>query len=454
MQVEHTPEPVSLAKQMSKRAKIAILGPGSLYWAELIQHFIHYAQDFQGCEVVLMDSDPDSLELLYTLGSKLFKHAEVAITLKRTTNQKAALSDADFVITTFSSGGLQARYLDEHLPLRHGLIGQETVGAGGFFCALRTIPVMAGIAATIEKVAPKAFLLNCATPNNIVTEALTLSSGIRVIGVCDSPLHEIQHIATAAGVGPLADHRLYHRTAGLNHGNWTTAVWREGLDVLPEIILWSEHVADQPMTLANYEQVMLAKLIASYKAIPAHAMHYYYFPELVLEFLLQKGTTQAEDLIQRLPALQYAYQEETHKDVPQLKPLLAGRKQGNFALDVLRSILHNTGEEWILNVQNRGAINFLAHDRVVELPCRVDAQGAIPLMQDDAGIGVEQRGLLALLAEYECATAHAALWGTRSDAIKALAANPLVMSYSKAEKIYQEMANAHAHYLPHHLLQS
>ncbi len=452
MQQEQSNGADTQQKPMGHKAKIAIIGGGSPYCAGLMHSFVHYAQNFQGCEIVLMDIDPDGLELIYTIGTKLFKHAEAKITLERTTNQKTAIDGADFVITAFRTGGMQARRFDEKIPLRHGLIGQETVGAGGFFYALRTIPVMAGIAATMEKIAPKAFLLNYTNPSNIVTEAITLSSGIQIIGMCDGPLHEIQHVAEAAGVGPMAGERLYHRTVGLNHGNWTTAVWRNGVDVLPQIIAWSEQIAEQPMTPANYEHIMLAKLIATYRAIPSHYMHYYYFPELVLAFLQQKPTSRAEDIMQMLPALLNHYREEAKKDVPHLTQMRGGTGFGDFALDVLRSLLHNTGEEWVLNVQNRGAIHFLDAERVVEVPCHVDARGAIPLMQGDAGIGIEQRGLLAQLAEYESATARAALWGTRKDAIKALAANPLVMSYSKAELVYQEMAAAHEHYLPHHLL--
>src|ERR1019366_5277668 len=120
--------------------------------------------------------------------------------------------------------------------------------------------------------------------------------------------------------------------------------------------------------------------------------------------------------------------------------------------DVLSSIINNTGEEWILNVPNKGSLDFLASDRIVELPCRVDARGAMPFTQADGGLRLDQRGLLSQLAEYEGATAQVALWGTRRDAIKALAANPLVLSYSKAEQVYDEMAAAHKQYLPERLL--
>ncbi len=435
-----------------RHAKIAIIDGGSPCCAELMQGLVHQAEAFKGCHITLMDIDPDGLELIYTIGSKFIKHAEVDLTLERTTSRKDAISDADFVLTTFRTGGMEARRLDEKIPLRYGLIGQETVGPGGFFYALRTIPVVAAIATEMEKVAPKAFLLNYTNPSNIVTEAVAHCSGIRVIGMSEGPLHEIERIAQAAGVGPEPGKRLYHRTVGLNHGDWTTAIWRNGVDVLPQIVAWCEdYIRVNEMTATNYEKVMLATLTARYGAVPSHYMHYYYFPEIVVDFLQRKPTSRAEDIMASLPEILAHYQEEAQKDVPHLTKMRGSGGFGDFALDILYTILNNVGEEWVLNVPNKGSIDFLASDRVVELPCHVDARGATPFAQGNGGLGIEQRGLISLLAEYEGAAARAALWGTRQDAIKALAANPLVMSYSKAEAVYDELAIAHAKYLPKRL---
>ncbi len=438
----------------SHNAKIAIIGGGSPYCAGLMRSITQMGAQLRGCHIVLMDINEEGLELIYTLGSKMFRHAEVELTLERTTSQEEALTDADFVLTAFRTGGMEARRLDEKIPLRYGLIGQETVGAGGFFYALRTVPVVASIAVEMEKVAPHAFLLNYTNPSNIVTEAVAHASGIRVIGMCDGPLHEVQEMAQEAGVGAAPGKRLYHRTVGLNHGNWTTAVWREGINVLPEIVAWCEnYISSNPeMTTANYAQIMLATLTAHYGAIPSHYMHYYYFSDRVLEFLQNKPTSRAEDIMATLPEILTHYREEAQKDVPNLTKMRGGGGFGDFALDILNSILNNTGEEWILNVSNRGSVNFLAEDRVVELPCRVDARGATPFTQSDGGIKIEQRGLICQLAEYEGATAQVALWGSRRDAIKALAANPLVLSYRKAEQVYDDLAAAHAQYLPERLL--
>ncbi len=435
-------------------ARISILGVSNPYCVGLLKSLLAMSNKLRGCHIVLMDTNEEKLELIYTLGSKMFRHANVELTLERTTVREEALADTDFVLTTFRTGGLEAQRLDEKIPLRHGLIGQEIIGAGGFFNALRTIPLVASLAVEMEKVVPHALLLNYTSPCNIVTEAITHASGIHAIGLCDGPIHEIREFAQAAGVEAPPGQRLYSRTVGLNQTNWTTAVWRDGIDVLPQIVAWCENfINTRPeIDISNYTQVMLRILTAHYGAIPSHYMHYYYFSDAVLEFLQHKPTSHAEDIMAILPQLLTHYRAEAQKEVPDPSSLPDNESFGVFALDILSAIINNTGEEWILNIPNKGSLNFLADDRVVELPCRVDARGAMPLTQGDGGIRIEQRGLISQLAEYEGATAQAALWGTRRDAIKALAANPLVLSYSKAEQVYDELAAAHKQYLPERLL--
>lgn len=435
------------------RAKIAIIGGGSLYCANLLRDFIRYAEDLRGCSIMLMDINKEDLELIYTISFKLFQHTSIPLILERTTILEEALEGADIVITTFRTGGLQARLLDEKIPLDYNVIGHNTIGPGGFFYALRTAPVVARIAAEIEKVAPRAFLLNYMNPSNVVTEAIAHSSGIRVIGLSGSPRRAVHILAQAAGVAARPGKHLFPRTVGLTHGNWTTKIWREGVDVLPTIVDWCKNYIEQSpeVTAETYEQIFLATLTANYEAIPSYFMYYYYFPEYVLEIAKKRSHTQSEEVMRTLQTVIDHYRNEAQKDVPKLSELPENDGMSDFAIRVLRAILNDTGEEWVVGVQNQGSLNFIDNDRVVEVPCRVDARGATPLAQGNGNLAMDQRGLITLLAEYEGATARAALWGTRRDAIKALASNPLVMSYSKAEQVYNALARAHAQYLPERL---
>ncbi|GCE24606.1 6-phospho-beta-glucosidase [Dictyobacter alpinus] len=440
----------------SHRVKIAIIGGGSLHCATFMQSVIQQPEVLRGCQITLMDIDEESLDLIYTLGTKLFQQNGVEVELKKTTSQEEAIENANFVLTTFRTGGLQSRVIDEKLPLRHNLLGNDTIGAGGFFHALRNAPVIAGIAAEIEKLAPKAFLLNYTSPSNITTEAISHYSGIRVIGLQDNTFAKIATIAQYTGAQFEPPEHLHARKVGLSNANWTTAIWSEGEDVLAQVIQWCEKfIQHKPeMTVENYPYILLATLATRYNAIPSYYMHYYYFPEIVLEYQQKQSQTPTESLLAQLPRMIQSYKQEAQKKHPasiQLPEVPGELGPDDFALSIIRSILNDTGEEWVLNVPNKGSLNFLADDRVVELPCRVDARGATPLTQEDGGLSIDQKGLIAALAEYEGAAARVALWGNRQEAIKALAANPLVWSYSKAEKIYDELAHAHKKFLPQRL---
>jgi 6-phospho-beta-glucosidase len=257
-----------------------------------------------------------------------------------------------------------------------------------------------------------------------------------------------------AGLTIQKNTRCYMRTVGLSHGNWTTAIWNGGKNILPEIVNWSQDYINQkpPITAENYILTMQILLTALYGALPSHHMPYYYFPERVLEYIRQQPGSQAEELMARRVTLLKELEQEAQKEKPQIVPIEIYENYDDSALDVLCAILHDTGDEIVLNVPNRGALKFLPEERVAELPCRVDARGATPLTQSEGGLALDQRGLIVQLAEYAGATARTALWGTRIDAIKALTANPLVMSYSRAEALYNDLAAAHAEYLPDHLL--
>ncbi len=122
-------------------ARIAILGASNPYCVGLIKSLLSMSNKLRGCNIVLMDTNEENLELIYTLGTKMFQQADVALTLERTTAREEALADADFVLTTFHIGGMEAQRLDEKIPLRHGLIGQEMNWCWWLFQCLTHHPI-------------------------------------------------------------------------------------------------------------------------------------------------------------------------------------------------------------------------------------------------------------------------------------------------------------------------
>ncbi|MGH2346699.1 MAG: glycoside hydrolase, partial [Chloroflexota bacterium] len=184
------------------RLKIAYIGGGSTRAPGTVASFIEQGENFNGSEIVLIDLNEERLGLVKTIADKMARHKNVDLAISVTTDRKAGLADCDAVLTSFRPGGFDARYLDESIPLKHGLIGQETQGAGGFFMALRSIYVMQGIVADMEAVCPNARLFNYTNPVNLVAEAITHHSAIPMVSLCEGPIYMLQKIAKAAGLEP------------------------------------------------------------------------------------------------------------------------------------------------------------------------------------------------------------------------------------------------------------
>jgi 6-phospho-beta-glucosidase len=196
----------------------------------------------------------------------------------------------------------------------------------------------------------------------------------------------------------------------------------------------------------------LLHLTSRMASIPADYLRYYYFPEEMLATARARARTRAEELLDSVPDYWVHYAEQAGARAPALDPVhsRAGVGELELAVAVIDAAVNDTGEEYPVNVPNRGAIAGFADDLVVEVPAICDAAGFHPTVQD-VSLPPHLSGLIEMLAEYQSLTADAGWCGTRSDAIRALAAHPLVLSLSKAEALYGELAKAHAVNLPDRL---
>jgi 6-phospho-beta-glucosidase len=193
-------------------------------------------------------------------------------------------------------------------------------------------------------------------------------------------------------------------------------------------------------------------LAAVMGSLPSAYLYYYYFREEALETALATPTTRAEDIVAELADYWRHYEEQAASNDPTLDPARSrgGILELELAIDVIDAIVNDTGANWPVNVPNRGTLPGFPDDLVVEVPAVVDRGGAHPIGQPPLPRRV--RGLIESLGEYQTLTAEAGWSGTRRDAIAALAANPLVVSLSLAERMYDEMASAHRAHLPARLL--
>ncbi len=431
----------------TSRRKIAIIGGGSAYLPVFLSAFIEVAEAFTGSEIWLMDIDEPHLNVIHQLGRKLASAAGASIDICKTTTRREALEDADFVLTTFRPGGFEARTLDEKIPLKYGVIGQETVGPGGFFMALRSVNVIRGIVQEMEELAPGALLFNYTNPTNIVAEAITHHSPIHVIGLCDQSQGDRRRLANVLGV-ELS--QVDYAVSGLNHATWSTHFRVDGKDGFP-LLMKSMSAALHAPDIDPAVKRMLT-LARRFGRIPNRYWQYYYFHEELVDEAQKAQYCRAEQIMQELPDYYQHYAEQSRKPAPILEKMRGGSKAfGDFAVDVICSVALDRDDVHILNVPNQGAMSEFDSDRIVEVSCRVNRDGAFPLLQVE--MAHEGLGLMKMLSEYQYLAAKAAWSGTRHEAIQALMSNPLIFNIQRAESLYNEMVQAHAEHLPRRLLE-
>lgn len=429
------------------RIKLAYIGGGSTRAPGTMASFVHQGGNFDGSEIVLIDLNPERLELVKTLSEKMARARGIDLTISTTTDRRRGLQECDAVLTSFRPGGFEARYLDECIPLKHGVIGQETQGPGGFFMALRSLHVMRGIVADMEEACPDAILFNYTNPVNLVSEAVTHHTDIPTVSLCEGTIVYPRRMATLLGLDP---EKVDSVMIGLNHGSWSVRHLYEGEDLMPLVRAAYERMRADPS--ASKHDLRWLQLAATMGSIPSDYFLYYYFKEEVLAELRAKPTTRSQDIMARASDYWQHYREQAEADEPVLDPNRSrgGIHELELAIDVMDAIFNDRKEVWPVNVPNRGAIANLPDDMVVETQGYADRNGVTPLAMGE--LPRHLLGLVQMLGEYQALTAEAAWSGTRREAIRALASNPLCFSLRTAEALYDEMAAAHREYLPERLL--
>ncbi|HZG05943.1 MAG TPA: 6-phospho-beta-glucosidase [Streptomyces sp.] len=408
-------------------------------------------------ELVLYDTDRARLDAIgAVLAHQREHHTGPAPAVRATTDLDDALRGADFVFSAIRVGGLPGRVRDERIPLAEGLLGQETVGAGGVLYGLRTLPVAVRIAERVAALAPDAWVINFTNPAGMVTEAMDRvlrERGLagRVIGICDSPVGLCRRAARALGADP---DRAGYDYVGLNHLGWLRRLTVDGRDRLPELL------ADTA-ALESFEEGRLfgADWLRALGALPNEYLHYYYFHREALASVRSAAATRGEFLLgqqsrfyQRArpddPARAYEEWERTRREREETYLAenreatggwerdgcdLDGGGYDRVALALMRAVARGERTTLILNVPGRGAVPGLDDDAVVEVPCLVDATGARPLATGP--VAPDQLGLMLSVKAVERSAIEAAHSGSRRAALRALALHPLVDSVRVAERL-------------------
>ena len=402
--------------------KVVVVGGGSTYTPELVSGIAARTADLPVSELVLLDPDQDRLDVVGAFAQRILDHGGWSGRLALTSDRAAALEGADAVLIQLRVGGQEARLHDETVPLACGCLGQETTGAGGLAKALRTVPVVLDLAAEIERrAAPGAWIVDFANPVGIVTRALR-DAGHRAIGLCNVAIGLQRFTAGLLGVEP---HRVLVDQVGLNHLTWIRRVVVDGQDRLPELL-------DRHLDACAEQLELPAELIRELGALPSYYLRYFYGHDLVVDEL-RTGEPRAQAVQRIEKELLELYRDPELVTKPALLEQRGGAYYSEAAVALLTSLVTGDGAVHEVDVPNAGTFAGLADDDLVEVPARVDREGAHPLPQ--APLAPELLGLVQHVAAYERLAVRAALSGEPRDIRRALLAHPLVGQWDPAREL-------------------
>jgi len=456
--------------------KLTFIGAGGVRTPLVIESVLAFQSRIPLTELCLMDVDTERLELMRMVSEVRLRDAKPEFELVWTTDARQAIEGSDFIVTTFRQGGIASRVIDEQVPLKYGVLGQETTGPGGFAMALRTIPVILDYLDMIRDLSPEAWLINFTNPAGIVTEAIARVAGFeRVVGICDNPSAMQRGLASHLGV---PSDRLFLEYYGLNHLGWMSGVYLRGVNLVPELI---REIKEQGVTLPGLP--FHPGLIEALGTIPNEYLLFYYYPRKSVENLVKAGQSRAQqiqpfnielnhslmqireegsDPEQTLAAYsKYLEQRHStymtietgeahsshtpHPDEDQLGSAAEG--YSGVALRLIEALTQEAkSANIILNVPNRGALPGMADDDVVEVNCYVRDGVVRPFVV--GAIPDHALGLMKQVKAYERLTIQAAVEGSYTLAVKALALHPLVPSYETAKLILNDYIVQHGEHFP------
>ncbi len=420
--------------------KITTIGGGSTYTPELVQGFIERAERLGLRELWLMDIASRRLEMVGGFARRMVEAAGSPFRVVLTTDLRAALDGAAFVTTQIRVGGMAARREDEYLGRRWNLVGQETTGIGGMANALRTVPVIVDIAHQMEELCPHAYLINFTNPSGLVTEALQRHvPNVHSVGLCNSPIGYQMRLARQLGLdNPFRVHLDY---LGLNHLAWIRGASVDGKDIWPQMF-----EAALKEARADDDPPIPAKVMERLGVICNYYLYYYYRTPAVLAKQAKGGPSRAEEVMAIEDQLLARYTDPTLKAMPEELMQRGGAYYSTAAVQLITALALNLGEEHIVNTRVGDAVPGYPADWVMELPCRVDADGVHPLPAEPLPLFAD--GLLRAVKAYELLTAEAALTGDRDLALQALIVHPLGPDADRAPAVLEDMLETNRAYLP------
>jgi alpha-galactosidase len=425
-------------------ARISLIGAGSVEFTRILLADLSEFPELADSTVVLHDIDPERLETAERIAVATNRATGAQFHVEAHLERRAALDGSDFVINEIQVGGFDATLRDFEIPNRYGLrqtIG-DTLGVGGVFRGLRTIPVLLAIADDMAEVCPHATLLNYTNPMAMLPWAVWEGARHkRVIGLCHSVQNTHEQLAEIVGV-PVGE--IDFLTAGLNHQAFVLRFERDGESLYP---LLDEAVQRDPEGLGRRTRVELYRQFG-------------YFPtessEHSAEYVPWFMSHDDQLARYRIPVDEYIRRSrENLEEYAAIKRRLAAGepllvlREGELAPRYIHSMV--TGQERVEhgNVRNDGLIDDLPQGCCVEVPCRVDRSGVHPIRI--GALPPQCAALNRTFVNVAELTVRAALDGRRDHVYQAVMLDPnagATLTIAEIRQMVDELIDAHGDLLP------
>lgn len=418
--------------------KLTVIGGGSTYTPELIDGVISRHHRLPITHIHLVDIDPVKLKIIAQFAMRMIKAAKVEIEIEFGTDLRVGVRGAQFVVSQFRVGTQAARHRDELLGRKYKLIGQETVGVGGFAKALRTIPVALNVARTIVEEAPDAILLNFTNPAGLITQSLIQEiPELTTIGLCNVPWNTRIEIAQALGVAATAVTFDY---VGLNHLSWIRGVKVDGIDCSAAALQAFRGLTvekGKPGDSPAWTQSSIDLL----QAIPNYYLSYYYSEKAWIDYQAS-NPTRASEVMKIEEILIEKFKDETLVTKPDELMQRGGAYYSDSAAELMADIYNNAGTTHIVNTLNNGAVPEFPDSAVMEIPAVITAKGAQSIKTSAMRNDIDS--LVRSVKDFELLTIDAAVNGSEESALRALITNPIGPDISDARDLWADLRKENA----------
>ena len=436
-----------------KKFSIVVAGGGSTFTPGIVLMLLDNLDKFPIRQIKFYDNDAERQEIIAKACDVIIKEKAPDINFVYTTDPETAFTDVDFVMAHIRVGKYAMREKDEKIPLKHGVLGQETCGPGGIAYGMRSIGGVIELVDYMEKYSPNAWMLNYSNPAAIVAEATRrLRPNSKILNICDMPIGIELRMAEMLGLESRKD--MVIRYFGLNHFGWWTDIRdKEGNDLMPAL---KEKVAkvgynvpiEGENTEASWNDTFTkAKDVFAVDptTLPNTYLKYYLFPDYVVEHS-NPNNTRANEVMEGREKFVFGECKAIAEKGTAKDSKLHVDDHASYIVDLARAIAYNTKERMLLIVENDGALSNFDPTAMVEVPCLVGSNGPEKIVQGK--IPQFQKGLMEQQVSVEKLTVEAWIEGSYQKLWQAITLSRTVPSASVAKAILDDLIEANKDFWP------